>query len=109
MTLGEYIALGSVATGLVLNAITYGWKGGSAGTTMKAAIDALAEQQKKIDARYERLERVPLLEQRIEYLERNHSLIPGLKGDIEVLKAHQQHSRELRAVMRRSRPDTDEE
>lgn len=116
MTIGEYIAIGGLVSGIILNAIVYGWKGGSQATTFKAAIDALDKRhaqleksQEKLDSRHDALEKIPLLEQRIAFLERNHSLIPKLSGDVEVLKTQAQHSKEMRQVLRRSRPDTDEE
>lgn len=107
MTLGEYITMGTVAFGLITNAIVYGWKGGSGHTTIKAAIDSLTKAQEKLDSKTAALERIPVLENRLGYVEKNHSLIPRLEGDIKVLQAQAGHSKEMRAVMQRpqSRPE----
>ncbi len=107
MTLAEYITFGSVAVGLVANAVAYGWKGGSSATAIKEALAALKEQHAEIKIRLAHLDKIPVLANDVEYLKKHHSLIPKLAARLDVVEAHQQHSKEMRQVLRRSRPDTD--
>jgi hypothetical protein len=69
----------------------------------------LAEKEKEQDQRLARLDQIPTMQVTLAHVERNHSLIPKLQGEVEVLKAQQKHSSEMRRVMMRSRPDADEE
>lgn len=88
------------------------WRFAALSAKLLAAVTALEEKDRKQDERLARLDDVPINRQRIEQLEKNHSLIPKLfaaQGQLaERLDMYMKHSAEMRKVGRGSKPDLEE-
>ncbi len=109
--MSDHHALLSLAVTLLGALIVSTWRGASLSAKLLAAVQSLEEKDRKQDERLARLDEVPINRQRIEHLERNHSLIPKLFARVETIETkldlYIKHSREMRAV-RQSRPDPGE-
>lgn len=102
----EHIALIGLAITLLGTVVAAGITTGK----LLSVVSSLQEKEKQQDERLKLLDLIPEIRSELSHVSKNHSLIPKLMGDIEVLKAQQQHSREMRGVLlRQSRPDIDEE
>lgn len=104
----ESLGLVTLAVSLLGTLIVSTWRFSSLAATLLESIRQLQRKDEELDARLKALDSIPQLETRVGYLEKNHSIIPRIAGDVEVLKTQAQHSKEMRRVFLRSRPDEEE-
>ncbi len=111
MTLNITTALVGILISLIGALVAVTWRSSALATRLLDTVKRLEDRDKEQDARLHILDDIPAMRVDIEHLKRNHSLIPKLAGEVEVLKAAAQFSKEMRGVMlkRISRPDPDEE
>lgn len=105
---GEHIALLSLAGTLLTTLVVSTWRFSAIQTRMLEANRRLEEKEKQQDERLKLLDAIPEMRTAQAHLEKNHSLIPKLESRVAVLETKAEHSREMRAQWRQSRPDTDE-
>lgn len=110
MTLSITTALVGILITLLGALIALTWRSATLATRLLEAVKRGEERDDKIEARLQRLDAIPQLAADVEYMKKNHSLIPELVSRVRVLETRAEFSKEMRAAtIRRSRPDVDEE
>ena len=104
----ETIALLGLAGSLLAVTLASTWRFSGLAAKLLAAVQKLEEKEKEQDTRLARLDQIPVIVSELEHVKKNHSLVPKLMGEVEVLKTKVQHSAEMRRVQMRSRPDPEE-
>jgi hypothetical protein len=109
MTHEEYALLGLSVTLLGI-IITSTWKFSALATKLADSITSLEKKDLELERKISIVESVPELKTKLEYLEKNHSLIPSVLSRVVTLETQAQHSKEMRKVLlRQSRPDKEED
>lgn len=110
MTLSITTALVGVLITLVGALVGITWRSASLATKLLATIQQLEKRDEELAGKLVALDKIPGIEQRLIYAEKNNSLLPRIVADIDVLKAKAEFSREMRqATLRRSRPEIDDD
>ena len=102
----EILGLITLAISLLGTVIVTTWRSSAVTTELRLMIAHLDKRINEQNERQKAVETIPTIQTDIEYLKKNHSMIPKLSGEVEVLKAKADFSKELRA-QRASRPDFD--
>jgi hypothetical protein len=109
MTITLTTALASIVATLLGALIVLTWRSATLATKLLEAVKAGEERDAKIEARLARLDILPTLAADVDYMKKNHSLIPELVSRVRVLETRAEFSKEMRAAtLRRSRPDIEE-
>lgn len=85
------------------------WRLASLASRLLAATERNDASARELKERTAKLDSLPVIEQRLSHLEKNHSLIPKAMARLDVIEAKLEHSKEMRRAMYRSRPEVDEE
>jgi len=103
------LALVALSVSLLGTLIVSTWRFSSLSTRLLEAVKRLEDKEKEQDTKLSRLDDIPTMKTELEHVKKNHSLIPKLEGDIRVLQAQVQHSKEMRAIRPPSRPSFDDD
>ncbi len=106
---GEYISLVGLSVTLLGTLIVSTWRFSALASKLLAAVQKLEEKEREQDSRIKALDDIPAMRVELGHLTKNHSLIPQLVSRVSVLEAGAQHSKEMRAALRRSRPNFEDE
>ncbi len=108
--MSDHHSLLALVVALLGTLIVSTWRFASLATSLTGTIHNLEKKDAELEARIKVLDTVPMLAQRTDQLEKNHSLIPGAMSRILVLEQKAQHSKEMRQVlMRQSQPDKEDD
>lgn len=105
----EHIALISLAGTLLATLVVTTWRSSSLAAKLLAAVTALEKKDAEFEARIKALDAIPRMEQRLEFIEKHHSLIPKIDSRLAVVEARVQSLKEMRSPWRQSRPDSEDD
>jgi hypothetical protein len=103
----ESIALLSLAGLWLASLLVSTWRFSSLATKLLHAVQRLEDKEKEQDSRIRSLDAIPRIEQRLEFIEKHHSLIPRLDSRLAVVEARVNSIKAMRSPWG-SRPDTEE-
>lgn len=110
MTFNLTTALVGVLITLIGALIALTWRSATLATKLLTAIQQLEKKDGELEKRLGAIDTIPVIEQRLGFVERHVSEIPRALSRIMVLEEAAKFSKEMRGVLlRRSRPDIDEE
>ena len=109
MTLNITTALVGILITLVGALIALTWRSASLATSLLEAVKQLRTETEELKSRTKALDTLPQLHQQVAFIERHHSEIPKMLSRITVLEEAAKFSKEMRRVMFRSRPDTEDD
>lgn len=109
MTLSITTALVGVLITLIAALIALTWRSATLASKLLTAIQQLEKKDTELEVRLGRLDALPQIEQRLVFVERHVSEIPKVLSRVTVLEEAAKFSKEMRRVMFRSRPDTEDD
>lgn len=108
----ELIGLLALAGTLLGTVIASTWRFSALASKLLTAVQNLERKDGEMEARLKALDALPSMVLRVEYLEKNHSMIPKLESRMVAMEQAAKFSKEwrrLNANGRGSRPDTGED
>jgi len=101
MGTSEVVAILGLGGSLLATVIVSAWRMSALVAQQRELNGYLREEREKLDVRLRALDDIPEMKAQLEYVRKNHSLIPRLESRISVLEAQ----RKLSSEYRRSSPD----
>lgn len=105
----ETVGLLALAVTLLGTVLASTWRFSSLASKLLASVEHQEARDTETKQELKVLRDIPAMRQDIEYLKKNHSMIPRLESRLVAVEQAAKFSKELRAMRGVSRPDTDEE